>query len=262
LVSAIQLVTLLTLSVYYLIKKPELVWRKEPQWATALVLMGIIGFVAAPLFTIVGLSYVTGTVAGLFAGLSSTLVMVLAWMILREKPTVIQIFGLAIAFAGATIFLNNQLFSGALGGILLIFLAEISYALNTVLIRLLSREPGKEAFTLAWYGSLIGTICLLPIGLMSGDLPLAFTGLRLWIVVLIGIIFALAGLMWNTALDKLKAIEVAILQNTMLIQISFLSVVFLHEKIALQHILGGIIVLIGAYLVESRLLLRSKKYGT
>lgn len=256
---AIQLMALLALLIYYFIKKPKLIWHNDAKWITVLILIGITGFVAAPLFATVGLKYVTGTVASLFAGLNSTLVMVLAWLILREKPAVLQILGLAIAFAGASMFLSSQLFGGALFGIILILLAELSYALNTVLTRMLSKSPGDEAFTLALYGGAIGAILLFPVGLLSGDLSNAFTLPNLGIVVLVGAIFAFAGLMWNVALDKLKAIECAVMQNTMLVQIVILSMIFLHEKIGVQHILGGIVVLVGAYLVESKLL--ESKYG-
>jgi drug/metabolite transporter (DMT)-like permease len=256
---AIQLMALLALLIYYFIKKPKLIWRNDSKWITGVILIGIVGFVAAPLFATIGLKFVTGTVASLFAGLNSTLVMILAWLILREKPAVLQILGLAIAFAGASMFLSSQFFGGALFGIILILLAEISYALNTVLTRMLSKKPGDEAFSLALYGGIIGTIVLLPVGLLSGDLPRAFTGANLGIVMLVGAIFAFAGLMWNIALDKLKAMECAVLQNTMLIQIAILSMIFLHEQIGIQHILGGIIVLVGAYLVESKLL--QSKYG-
>ncbi|MBU1083242.1 DMT family transporter [Patescibacteria group bacterium] len=257
---AIQLMALVALLIYYFIRKPKLNWNKDSQWITVLVLIGVTGFVIAPLLAVVGLKYVTGTVAGLFAGLNSTLVMILAWLILREKPTILQVVGLAIAFAGASMFLSHELFGGALFGMLLILLAEISYALNTVLTRMLSKQPGDQAFTLALFGVTIGVLLLFPVGLLSGDLPKVFVMPNLSIVMLVGAIFAFGGLIWNVALDQLKAIEAAVLQNTMLVQIAILSMLFLREKIEFQHILGGATVLVGAYLVESKLI-ESKKHG-
>jgi len=64
-------------------------------------------------------------------------------------------------------------------------------------------------------------------------------------------------MLWSAVLDQLQAIEAAILQNTMLIQVALLSIIILKEHITLNNILGGAVVLLGAYLVERKHLKQS-----
>jgi drug/metabolite transporter (DMT)-like permease len=61
--------------------------------------------------------------------------------------------------------------------------------------------------------------------------------------------------LWNHALKTLKAVEQSILQNTMLLQITILAVIFLQETINEQKILGMAIVFVGVLIVQ----LKAKK---
>jgi len=61
---------------------------------------------------------------------------------------------------------------------------------------------------------------------------------------------ALAFALWNHAFKILKAFELSVLQNTMLIQISILSWIFLNEKLTPMRILGMAVVLVGVLMVQ------------
>ena len=116
------------------------------------------------------------------------------------------------------------------------------------------RRPGDDALLVALTGSFIGAVILLPLGLLNG----VQTGLFYWqtwlIIVVVGLIFAFAGLIWNWTLNYLLSFEASILQTTMLIQVGLLSWIFLRENITFYNCLGAIIVLAGAYLVNRELL--------
>lgn len=261
LIAAIQATAFLALLIYYFIRRPKLKLDLSRQEIYALVLTGIVGFVAAPLFSVIGLKYVTGTTAGLFAGLSAIIVMVLGFIILREKPRNVQFIGTLLALAGTYVFLSGGLMGGSLFGILMIALAEVSYALNTVLTRLVVRSPGDETMITSLVGAGIGTAVLVPMGLLGGGMSGIFQWQVLLTVIVVGIVFGFAGLMWSAALDRLQAMEAAILQNTMLIQIALLSVIFLREQVTLNNVLGGSAVVLGAYLVERQSIIRGR-YAT
>lgn len=254
LLAGVQVVAFLALLIYYWIKKPKFDWQGSRQQITVLILIGVAGFIIAPLFAVVGLKYATGMVVGLFSGLNVILVALFSGLILHEKPTAVQVIGLAIAFTGASVFLAGEKWNLVWFGMLLILLSELAYALNTVLTRLIAKMPGDQTMLIALFGSAIGAIFLLPVGMLSGDMVAVWQGPTLIAVLTMGLIFAFAGLMWNAALAKLKSIEASILQNTMLFQIVILAFIFLNEAIKLQHILGGIMVLVGAYLIESKLI--------
>lgn len=264
LIASIQTVAFLALLIYYIIKRPKLEWSVLKTKFVPLILIGLVGFTIAPLLAVIGIKYVTVTTAGLFAGLSAVLVMILSFLILKEKLRNMQIIGIFLAILGVYIFLSGGLLGGSLFGIIIIFLAEVFFALSTVLTRLIMRGPGDETMITNLFSAGIGTAILLPMGIMNEGLAGVFQWQTLLIVAVVGIIFAFAGMLWSAALDKLQAIEVAILQNTMIIQIALLSIIVLKEHITLSNILGGTVVLVGAYLVARKSLKQGnyiKEYG-
>lgn len=249
-----QTVAFLTLLIYSFWHPIKLTRKFTNSEIHSLVWLGMLGFVLAPLLAIIGLTSVTGATAGLFASLSPLLVMLFGWVILREKLTSFQLLGVLIAFGGAYVFLSQNQFSGTNFGILLIIISEICYALNVVLTRLIMRRPGDDALLVSLGGTFLGMIILLPLGL-SQDGWLSLTRGSAWPVILsIGLIFAIGGLLWTVALNELRAFEAAVLQNTMLIQVGLLSALILGERFGWGQVLGGVIVLVGAYLVNRELL--------
>ena len=61
---------------------------------------------------------------------------------------------------------------------------------------------------------------------------------------------AAAFFLWNHALQRVEAFEISILQNTMLIQIAILSVIFLGEKLTASKMLGMAAVFVGVLIVQ------------
>lgn len=254
----IAFVTLLIYSFWYPVKLTRKFTNSEIH---SLVWLGILGFVLAPLLAIIGLTSVTGATAGLFASLSPLLVMLLGWAILREKLTPFQLCGMLVAFGGAYVFLSQNPFSGTNFGILLIIISEICYALNVVLTRLIMRRPGDDALLVSLGGTFLGMIILLPLGLSQDGISSLSNG-SAWLTILsVGLIFAIGGLLWTRALNDLRAFEAAVLQNTMLIQVGLLSALILGEHFGWGQILGGVIVLVGAYLVNRELINNKSKHA-
>lgn len=250
LIGCVQAVAFVALLIYYAFHPIKLNKPFTKTEIYSLVLLGIMGFVAAPLFSVVGLKYVAGTTAGLFASISSVLVMFLGWFILREQPKIWQIVGGLTAFLGAYVFLIDGKFSGTNFGILMVILAEICYAFNIVLTRLIMRRPGDDALLVSLVGSFLGTIILLPIGLMGGSL-VGLGNWQIWLIIVsAGLIFAFAGLIWNYTLNYLMSFEASILQNTMLVQVGALSAIFLREVISWNNLIGAIIVIGSVYWVN------------
>jgi drug/metabolite transporter (DMT)-like permease len=63
---------------------------------------------------------------------------------------------------------------------------------------------------------------------------------------------ALAFTLWIHSLEELRAFETAILQNTMLIQIALLSMMFLSETLSFNKLIGIVLVLSGVLLAQKR----------
>jgi len=259
LIGCVQAVALIALLIYYSFHPIKFNKPFNKTEIYSLILLGVMGFVVAPWFSVTGLKYVAGTTAGLFASISSVLVMFIGWIILKERPRIWQILGGLVAFWGAYVFLVDGKFSGTNFGIFMIIIAEICYAFNIVLTRLIMRRPGDDALLVSLVGSFLGTAILLPLGLLGGNLG-SLGSWQIWLIIVsAGLIFAFAGLIWNYTLNYLMSFEASILQNTMLIQIGFFSVIFLREVITWNNILGAIIVISSVYLVNRQSL---NKYVT
>ena len=260
-IGIVQAASAIGLWIYTGFSVSKISWKFNRRELGALVILGLAGFVIAPVLSIFGLSYVAGTTAGLVAGLGSLMVMSLSWIILKELPRWWQIIGAIVAGLGAYLFLGGEVLGNSGFGITMLFLAELGYALNIVLTRLIMRRPGDDELVVALVGATIGAIVLLPTGLIVGGTA----GLGMWqlwvIAVGVGLMYATAGVLWNATLNLLLSFEVAILQNTMVIQVGVLSAIFLHEIIAWHHLVGAIIVLAGAYLVNHQTV-QKKAYGS
>ncbi|MFA5966963.1 MAG: DMT family transporter [Patescibacteria group bacterium] len=254
LIGCIQAVAFLGLLIYSRFYPIKLKQQLKSSEIYALVLLSMMGFVVAPVFSVIGLKYVTGLTAGLVAGLGSVLVVLLGWWILRERPRQWQAFGILLAVLGAYVFLGDGQFTGSLLGVFMLVLSEFAYAFNIVLTRLLMRQPGDQSLLVALIGSFMGAAILLPVGWLTGS-SVALGYWQTWLVIgSVGLIFAFAGLLWNYSLNYLLSFEASVLQNTMLIQVGLLSWIFLRETIVWYHWLGAIIVLMGVYLVNRQLL--------
>jgi drug/metabolite transporter (DMT)-like permease len=63
---------------------------------------------------------------------------------------------------------------------------------------------------------------------------------------------AFAFYLWNQTLKVLRAFELSILQNTMLIQVAVLAWIFLGERVTNEMAFGMVLVLLGVALVQKR----------
>ena len=61
---------------------------------------------------------------------------------------------------------------------------------------------------------------------------------------------ALAFVLWNHALKRMRAFELSVLQNTMLIQIGILAWIFLGEELTATKVMAMIMVFIGVLIVQ------------
>ena len=122
--AAVQVAAVAGLLIYYRFHKKRYRVKFTRQDIQLMVLLGLVAFGGATLFSTIGLQYVTGATAGLIAALNPLMAIGLAAVILREKPAIAQYLGVAVMIAGAYIFLRQGDVSGALIGILLLLLAE------------------------------------------------------------------------------------------------------------------------------------------
>lgn len=263
--AAIQVVALLAIGGYYLFKDKAKRITPTNEEIYLMVLGGLVAFAGAKIFSIIGLQYVTGATAGLIAVSVTVFAVIIAALVLKERPKIWQYAGILLIMVGTYVFLSRDILTGSLFGILLLLVAEMAFAFNNVIVRLLSRRPEDIALLTNLVGNIVGTIVLLPLGLIVDGVP---TKIWTWpviaLVIVVGLIFGFSGFLWARLLDKLKVIEVSVLSNTMIIQVAILSVIFLNESLSWYNIAGGLLVLIGALVTDQKIIFNSNpriKYG-
>jgi drug/metabolite transporter (DMT)-like permease len=114
----------------------------------------------------------------------------------------------------------------------------------------MNRSGRLSSLTITIISMGIGSVLLLVTGITIESLPAISwqTGLLIGWLALIHTAFAFT--LWNHTLRTLPAVESSIINNTMAVQIPILAVLFLGETITPRELLGLVIVIIGALLVQ------------
>ena len=214
--------------------------------------LGITGFSIAQGFQCLGLFYLPAVTVTFLLNFTPFFVLIFGLIMLNEKPSKLQVFGVLIIFTGAYLFFSNQLLKPNLLGLMITLISGLGWGAYMVYGRstLVSTRLGllpTTAFSMS-----VGTLILLVATyFVEGITAIPLQG---WLIVFwLGLInTAIAFLLWNYALKRLKAFETSVIQNTMLIQIGLLSWIFLGEKIGLLQVVAIILVLTGVIIVQLR----------
>jgi drug/metabolite transporter (DMT)-like permease len=192
----------------------------------------------------------------LLAATSSIFAIVMAASLLGEKPNVWQYVGMLVIAGGSYVFLANQVIAGSVVGVGLLLLAEVAFAFSGALVRKISAVYKADvSLPISLIGCAVGAIVMIPIALsVDGFKDVSWHWETILWVVTVGLIFAFAGLMWNSLLDKIRLVEASVISNTMLIQVAAFSIIFLGEHLATNNLIGGGLVMAGALITDAQLI--------
>lgn len=228
-------------------------WRQvrqlSPRAWLRLVIMGLLAYPLAnglQFWALARLPATTGTFTMNFVPLF-TLALGLLW--LHERPTRRQLWGGALALAGAAVFFGLEVRAEDVLPIAASSFGSFLLAINVVLARSLAR--GREIDSLG--------LAALPLGVGGGTL-LLFTppvadrlmpviGMVLFLGVVSG---SLAYTVWNHALEGLQAFELTVIGNLMPMGTALMALFLIGESIPLRGWLGIVVALVGVVLVALR----------
>jgi drug/metabolite transporter (DMT)-like permease len=217
------------------------------------LLLGITGYAVAQGLQVFGLYYLPAVTVSFILNFNPLIVLILGIAFLGERPTIRQGIGIAVTLVGVWLFFNDVgLVADNARGIAITLVSGIGWASYMVLSRRVLRGYRENIYTFTGVPMLIASLVLLATTGLSGNMEApTMEG-----VVIIGwlafVNTALAFYLWNHALQSVRAYEQCILQNTMLIQIAILSVIFLGETIDAPKAAGIACVFIGVLLVQLR----------
>ena len=174
-----------------------------------------------------------------------------ALLVFHERLRISYWLGLAIALCGMGVIIGHDLFSGSgLGaGDLLAMMAGFFYALYMLVIQRV--RVSMDTLSSLWISTVVGTVLLLALNIALGRSMWGFTPSQYVTSSRWGLISQVAGyLAINYALGHLPA---SIVSPTLLgqpILTALLAVPFLSELLEPRQILGGVVALLGIFLVN------------
>lgn len=247
---------LLLLTAKFLLKEP---WSPKLRWIDGFW-MGL-GFAGEFLFVAEGLRFTTAAhmsvllyTAPLFAAIG------LSWKIPAERLSLLQWFGVLLAFAGiATAFLLPALMHDSAVesnriwwlGDLLGLCAGLSWGLTTIVMRTTTANEAVPSQMLFWQLS-AGFFLLLPFGLFTGQDHFESTEIGWMSLIFQTFIVSFASyLVWCSLIKKYLVARLGILVFLTPLFGVLLSVVLLNESIGWPFVIGSLMVLLGIVVVQS-----------
>jgi drug/metabolite transporter (DMT)-like permease len=228
----------------------ELNLLKDKNILVKLFFLGFLGYTIAQGLQCVGLFYLPAVSVTFILNFTPIIVLVLGVIFLREYPTVHQLAGMVMVMVGAFLFFNDPLANSSIIGVFITLLSGFGWAAYLVFSKLLFIKDKVKPLELTAFSMSFGTLFMTIEAYSFERFPVI--SLSGWgIIIWLGVVnTAIAFLMWNHALQKLEAFEISILQNTMLIQITLLSWLFLGENLTYMKLVSMALVFIGVLIVQ------------
>ncbi len=208
-------------------------------------LIGVLWFGIYSVALNAGEQHVDAGTAAMLIQLAPILIGVLAGLLLGEGVPRMLVIGGLVAFAG-TLLIGVATSNGRadIGGVLLVLLAAVVYAMAVVAQKVvLRRVPGLQV---TWLACLVGTLSCLPfLPSLLADLGTASVGATAGIVYLGVVPTAAAFLSWAYALTRSDAGRLGATTYAVPPIAILLGWIFLGEVPALLAVVGGVVSLVG-----------------
>jgi len=240
-----------------LVLQPKRFLKLHKEDILPIFLLGFFGVMVYHLGLNYGEQYISPGVASLIIATIPIIILILAVIFLKEKITTKKLAGVILALSGVLVLSiwgrsNTALEINFILGAIAIFIAALMGAIYTIAgKKLLTRY---NALSLTVYAILLGSIGLLPFLNMSLFEEVSSMSAMSWIAVLfLGIFSTVIGyFIWYVALEIKNASEIGVYLYAIPIISTIISYFWLGDEITLFFILGGILVILGLYIVNKK----------
>ena len=203
--------------------------------------------------TYTGLSFIDASAAVLLVQTEVPFGVMFAYFMLKEKPTLRALIGIAIAFVGVYILTGSPNLDGKFIGVSLVIIGSGVWALGQVLVKPLSKEINPLALV-AWLGLFSGPILITLSAIFDGN-PINYfktTPFEVWMIAIyLGFIMqpitygCFYYVLKNNPLYKVLPIVTMGIPPTGLLAAIFL----LGEEPTKELFIGGVVIIIGVILI-------------
>jgi drug/metabolite transporter (DMT)-like permease len=216
-----------------------------------IVLLGIFYYAITQGSQFIGLKALPAVTVNLILGLTTIVVAFLGTIFLREQLSLAQWLGIILTMLGAYIyFFPIQFMASQWTGLVIVFIGMAACSIGSLISRDMNRSKVLPPLTLTTWSLLLGGILMLAGGIVSEGLqPVS---LNTWLVILwlATVNTAFAFTLWNRAMQILTAAESNAINNTLLVQVPILAVIFLGETITLRQLAGMGLIVVGVVMVQ------------
>lgn len=218
-----------------------------------LFMLGFVGYYAASYFDFYGLKFISASLERLILFVYPTLVILITWLVLKRKPTRLQVWAIIITYSGIFLAFADNLEmtgNGFWKGAVLIFLSAFTYALYIIGSGSMIPRIGPVRFTA--YVMLVSCILvILHYSIMNGTEVLR----QPWQVYVLGFAMAIVStvipsFLISEAIKRMGASNFAIYGSLGPISTIILAIIFLGEKLDFFQIVGTIVVIAGVSIIN------------
>jgi len=216
-----------------------------------LLFLGLSGYSVAQGLQFVGLYYLPVVTVSFLLNFTPIIVLLLSMMFLRVLPVRLQLGGMALSLVGAYLFFLAPLSSVDIVGVAWTLLSGLGWAAYMISVGEIMKGGRLSTFATTALSMFFGAVPLLISAFLAEGLPVVSLwelAIILWLSV---VNTAVAFSLWNHVLRKVRAFELSVLQNTMLIQTGILATIFLGETLTPTKIAAMTLVFIGVLLVQT-----------
>jgi probable blue pigment (indigoidine) exporter len=205
----------------------------------------ILGFLNIGLFFVllfIGATRLPGGVAAIIGSIQPLIVIVLAWLVLKEKPSLRSILLAGLGVAGVGLLVASPSASLDALGVLAIIGAALSMAGGTVLTKKWGQPVGLLGFT-SWQ-LVAGGLILLPVALIFEGLPAAVTPQQGLGFVYLGVVnTGLSYCLWFRGIERLPTSTVPMLGLLSPLVALLLGYLLLQQGLTPLQLVGGALLL-------------------
>ncbi len=206
----------------------------------------------------VGAQYTTATNISMVVATMPVITILFAWMMLREKPHKLQIFGLMVAFSGVLVIISQgswQLIRSLSfnPGDILIVVSVSSWAFYSVLLK--TRNIDISPISLLAVIIFFGTWCILPFYVWEYTVYKGFkiNSNAIFLFLYLGICPSIISyICWNYGVKTAGASIASLFMYLLPIFTAVIAGIFLGEHLFFYHFGGGIMIFAGLILSSAR----------
>jgi len=216
--------------------------------------LGFLGVTCFSTFVYIALYSTTVTNAVLINATNPVLIVVFSWIGFRERPSPLQMLGIALSFFGILWIISRENPASLLalhfsGGDLWILAAAAAWALYTILLRFYPAGLSQAAFLMAIF--MAGLVFLIPLYLweIQARAPMILNRASVGGMLYLGIFPSiLAYVFWNKAVGAVGANTAGVFNYLIPVFGILLAFIFFNERLQPYHVPGILLISFGIFL--------------